>query len=323
MTASKIEWTDRSDWNPVRGCTRVSEGCRHCYAEAIAARFSGAGQPFDGFATRQGGEARWTGKVALVENRLTLPLRWKKPARIFASSTSDIFHESLADAEQPWWIAVDISSILGYRDAPNMVRMLDSDQSATHSVSSSSQNREMLVVTEGGMLTCVIRSKRPEAKRFLRWITDEVLPSIFRTGSYTLPGHQPPEQFAESAICYATLDPARVAAAISLVRQAQRLYGVRAARTVWVSLRLPDCAPATPAIDDGLATALATWIADKDRLTYSEIGHGLGIGDPDRPARRRLADILTGMGWTWKNTKIAGQQIWTWHRPAVEGESVQ
>lgn len=97
MTASKIEWTDRSDWNPIRGCTRVSEGCRNCYAEGIAARFSGPGQPFHGFAERTAKGPRWTGKVQLVEDRLTLPLRWKKPARIFASSTSDIFHESLPD----------------------------------------------------------------------------------------------------------------------------------------------------------------------------------------------------------------------------------
>lgn len=99
MTASRIEWTGRSDWNPIRGCTRVSEGCRHCYAEAIAARFSDPGQPFEGFATRTSGGPRWTGRVALVEDRLTLPLRWRRPATIFASSTSDIFHESLSDAD--------------------------------------------------------------------------------------------------------------------------------------------------------------------------------------------------------------------------------
>lgn len=48
MAKSGIEWTGRSDWNPLRGCARVSEGCRNCYAEAIAARFSGAGRMLDG-----------------------------------------------------------------------------------------------------------------------------------------------------------------------------------------------------------------------------------------------------------------------------------
>ena len=101
MTASKIEWTDRSDWNPIRGCTRVSPGCGGpgtaggCYAEAIAARFSDPGQPFHGYATRTTKGPRWTGKVAVQWDRLELPLRWRQPARIFASSTSDFFHPAL------------------------------------------------------------------------------------------------------------------------------------------------------------------------------------------------------------------------------------
>lgn len=94
---AKIEWTDRSDWNPIRGCTRASEGCRNCYAEAIAARFSDPGQPFHGFAERTANGPRWTGKVALIEERLLLPLRWKKAARIFVNSASDLFHESVPD----------------------------------------------------------------------------------------------------------------------------------------------------------------------------------------------------------------------------------
>ena len=92
---SKIEWCDRSDWNPIRGCTRVSEGCRHCYAEQIAGRFSDEGAPFHGFATRAGREGRWTGKVELIEERLTLPLKWRKPAVVFVNSAFDLFHEAL------------------------------------------------------------------------------------------------------------------------------------------------------------------------------------------------------------------------------------
>lgn len=102
MTQSKIEWTERSDWNPIRGCTRVSPGCGGpgphggCYAEAIAARFSDTGQAFHGFATRTPAGGRWTGKVEVQWDRLELPLSWRKPAVIFANSTSDVFHEALA-----------------------------------------------------------------------------------------------------------------------------------------------------------------------------------------------------------------------------------
>jgi protein gp37 len=97
VAQSKIEWCSRSDWNPIRGCTRASEGCRNCYAEAIAARFSDPGQPFYGFAERTPSGPRWTGKLALQESRLGLPLRWRKPARIFVNSTSDLFHDDLPD----------------------------------------------------------------------------------------------------------------------------------------------------------------------------------------------------------------------------------
>ena len=101
MGKTKIEWTRGDDgalgytWNPVRGCSRISPGCEHCYAETMAARFSGEGRPFHGFAVMQ--PARWTRKVALVPSMLDLPLRWKKPRRIFVNSMSDLFHESLSN----------------------------------------------------------------------------------------------------------------------------------------------------------------------------------------------------------------------------------
>ena len=90
---SKIDWTDAT-WNPLRGCSRVSAGCAHCYAEALAARFSDLGQWGHGIATRDGG---WTGAVHLAEDRLTLPLRWKHLRRIFVTSISDPFHPSVSD----------------------------------------------------------------------------------------------------------------------------------------------------------------------------------------------------------------------------------
>ena len=94
-----IEWTDAT-WNPVRGCSRVSEGCRNCYAETVAARFSGPGLPYEGLARRTAaGEPRWTGKVRVVETALEQPLRWTRPRRIFVNSMSDLFHERLPDAD--------------------------------------------------------------------------------------------------------------------------------------------------------------------------------------------------------------------------------
>ncbi|RVU15200.1 DUF5131 family protein [Methylobacterium oryzihabitans] len=96
---SKIEWTETT-WNPIRGCTRVSPGCGGpgphggCYAERVAARFSGPGQPYEGLAEVRDGKPRWTGRVSFGHN-LDAPLRWRRPRRIFVNSMSDLFHEAL------------------------------------------------------------------------------------------------------------------------------------------------------------------------------------------------------------------------------------
>lgn len=84
---SSIEWTDAT-WNPVRGCTKVSPGCKHCYAETFAERFRGVpGHPYE-----QGFDLR------LVPDKLEEPLRWRVPRRIFVNSMSDLFHEQVPDA---------------------------------------------------------------------------------------------------------------------------------------------------------------------------------------------------------------------------------
>ena len=104
MPLTSIEWTNRT-WNPIRGCSRVSEGCRNCYAVRIAARFSGpqikgatikrelVSEPFYLFATQN--PPHWTGKVELIESKLDEPLHWRKPQRVFVNSMSDLFHEAL------------------------------------------------------------------------------------------------------------------------------------------------------------------------------------------------------------------------------------
>lgn len=94
---SRIEWTDRT-WNPTRGCSRVSEGCQNCYAERIAARFSGEPDgPFYAFARQH--PARWTGRIELLPDKLSEPLHWRKPCRVFVNSMSDLFHQKLSDEE--------------------------------------------------------------------------------------------------------------------------------------------------------------------------------------------------------------------------------
>ena len=81
---SGIEWTE-STWNPVTGCTKISPGCAHCYAERMARRLRAMGQP--NYANGFG--------LTVHEPALELPLQWKKPQMIFVNSMSDLFHEDV------------------------------------------------------------------------------------------------------------------------------------------------------------------------------------------------------------------------------------
>jgi len=85
--STQIEWTE-STWNPVTGCTKVSAGCKHCYAENLARRLQAMGHKnyVNGF------------KVTLHPESLNLPFTWKKPQRIFVNSMSDLFHEDIPDS---------------------------------------------------------------------------------------------------------------------------------------------------------------------------------------------------------------------------------
>src|SRR3954469_12281257 len=83
---SKIEWTDAT-WNPLRGCTKISPGCKHCYAQTFAERFRGVkGHPYE-----QGFDLR------LVPEKLAEPLRWPAPKSVFVNSMSDLFHKDVPD----------------------------------------------------------------------------------------------------------------------------------------------------------------------------------------------------------------------------------
>lgn len=89
MSQSSIEWTDKT-WNPVTGCTKVSQGCKNCYAETIADRFF-AKQ----YAPNADGSARKFTDVRCHPERLDQPLHWKNPYRVFVNSMSDLFHENV------------------------------------------------------------------------------------------------------------------------------------------------------------------------------------------------------------------------------------
>lgn len=93
---TKIEWADAT-WNPVTGCSKVSPGCQHCYAETLSLRYGWTKKPWTA--------ANAAENVVCHPERLDIPLKWKRPRRIFVNSMSDLFHEQVPDGfvTRVWW----------------------------------------------------------------------------------------------------------------------------------------------------------------------------------------------------------------------------
>lgn len=97
MAESQIEWTDAT-WNPVAGCSVISAGCTNCYAMDMARRLEAMGvDKYDGLTRRSGKRTVWNGVVREDRVALSIPLRWKKPKKIFVNSMSDLFHDGVSD----------------------------------------------------------------------------------------------------------------------------------------------------------------------------------------------------------------------------------
>jgi prophage antirepressor-like protein len=91
---------------------------------------------------------------------------------------------------EPWWVASDVCDILGLSNMHSSLALLDEDEKGVHSVDTPGGSQQVTVVNEPGLYSLILRSRKPAAKAFKRWVTHEVIPSIRKTGSYTLPAQQ-------------------------------------------------------------------------------------------------------------------------------------
>lgn len=105
--STKIEWTEKT-WNPFVGCSKISRGCKHCYAILVAAR--NMSPQHKGLTVLGRAGSNWTGDVRFVPEVLDTPFSWGKPVMVFADSMSDMFHESLVDCEEGRW---QIAAVFG------------------------------------------------------------------------------------------------------------------------------------------------------------------------------------------------------------------
>lgn len=193
--------------------------------------------------------------------------------------------------QQPWFVADDIAKALGYRDAANMVRNLDEDEADTHNVSTSGQNRAMLIINESGVYHAIFNSRRPEAKAFRRWVTHEVLPAIrlrgfYESRAYDTRGHRLPP-FTEQ---------------MKLVAAAQRTFGKRAAQKLWADLGLPRVVDARPAPRD---VKLDPLYKDVEQYAYARAciiaqdcaAEVMEPSDDPADVRQRVERILGDLGY--------------------------
>lgn len=145
----------------------------------------------------------------------------------FGDNLVRVFHDNNGE---PWWVAKDVSEILGYRMASDMTRNLDDDEKGTHFLSTPGGEQEISIISEPGLYAAIVRSSKAEAREFRRWIIHEVLPAIRKTGRYLHPSAEP---FERPALAFdalpddvKSLKPRARERCMHLALQSARLSGI-------------------------------------------------------------------------------------------------
>jgi prophage antirepressor-like protein len=102
--------------------------------------------------------------------------------QVFQYANRDI--RTIVNDGEPFWVAADVCEVLGIKNPRSSIALLDEDEKGVHTVDTPSGTQEMTIVNESGLYTLILKSRKPEAKGFKRWITHEVLPEIRKTGKY-------------------------------------------------------------------------------------------------------------------------------------------
>ncbi len=112
--------------------------------------------------------------------------------------------------DEPWWVAKDVCAVLDIIDTGQAVERLEGDEKLLRTLHVSGQNRELWVINEPGLYSLIIRSNKPDAKKFKRWITHEVLPAIRKTGQYDIQGSSEIDLIIRSAQALKTLESKQI-----------------------------------------------------------------------------------------------------------------
>ncbi|MGA1852026.1 Bro-N domain-containing protein [Sphingobium sp. HT1-2] len=203
--------------------------------------------------------------------------------------------------DEPWFVAADLCAVLSLPNVSQAVSRLDDDEAT---LISNEGGGNINIVSESGMYSLVLGSRKPEARRFKKWITSQLLPTLRRTGRYIL--HDAPHRPLVSA----DIDPPRIMAAVALTNAARRLYGIATARRVWAQCGLPVAiADATAELeDDPFAASIAAWATGRSGFSIEECAEGIGVPDLDLATRLRIGRLLRALGFR-RHTVRRGDRI--------------
>lgn len=218
---------------------------------------------------------------------------------------------------KPWWVANDLAKLLGYRNAPDMTRMLPEHWAGTHIVRSGGQNRTMTIVNEAGMWKVVSNSRRAEAMAIQEWLFGEVLPAIRKHGEYRLPGREAPPPALDGP--RDEHDTAYLSAAVGVIREARHVWGPVLTRDIWIKLGLP--APIADAEGDmqadELVGLLRRAVDGLSEASGDDLLDALAVPQANRTMgmRQRVGAAIRLMGWRPIVRRVNGRPRKLWAAP--------
>lgn len=211
--------------------------------------------------------------------------------------------------DEPWFVANDLCAVLALANATQALKRLDEDEVSLISNEAWRNNGPINIVSESGMYSLVLGSRKPEARRFKKWVTSDLLPTLRRTGRYIMHEERSPSIMDQ--------DAPRLSACVAVVREARRLYGAGAARIIWTRLGLP--APIADAhFGSGgeiLAEAVRNWLVGRHYTTAAEVAEAMGM-EGSRSDLGQVTTILTGLGWTSRKVRNGERTENRWFGPA-------
>lgn len=193
------------------------------------------------------------------------------------------FIRALTISDEPWFIANDVCAALGIKNSRDAIANLDDDERGVATTDTLGGSQDMNIVSESGLYALIFKSRRPEAQRFRKWVTSEVLPAIRQTGRYE-----------------ARDDFDQLLARVEMVREARETFGKSAAKRIWAQLDLPSPHAIYDEVEDWhdpLLDVLEPWLrVTPEPVSIADVIDGIALKQRGAATRRRIGKLLRQIG---------------------------